>query len=38
MTVVKIKEQKTQKSVSYKERLTLKNIKTVYQQHNLKIK
>ena len=38
MMVVKIKKQKEQKSVSQKENLNLKIIKTVWKQLNLRIK
>ena len=37
MTVVEIKNQRPQKSVSSKENLDLKIIKTVYKQLNLRI-
>ena len=38
MTVAKIKKAKVQKSVSHKENLNLKIIKTVEKQLNLRIK
>ena len=38
MTVVKIKKQKAQKSVSQNENINMRTIKTVQKQLNLKIK